>query len=52
MIMALPFLLGLIAAICAVAGQRRAAIGVWALLAIVLLAWLKYHATSSLGLSF
>ncbi len=52
MVMALPFLLGLIAAICAAAGQRRAAIGVWVLLVIVLVAWLKYHATDSLGLSF
>jgi hypothetical protein len=32
--------------------QRRVAIGVWVLLVVVLLAWLKYHATDSLGLSF
>jgi hypothetical protein len=52
MIMALPFLLGVIAIICAMVAQRRVAIGVWVLLVVVLLAWLKYHATDSLGLSF
>jgi hypothetical protein len=52
MVMALPFLLGLIATALAMAGQRRAAMGAWFLLAIVLVAWFKYHATDSLGLSF
>ena len=52
MIMALPFLLGVIAIICAMVAQRRVAIGVWVLLVVVSLAWLKYHATDSLGLSF
>ena len=52
MVMALPFLLGVIAIICATIAQRRVAIGVWMLLIVVLLAWLKYHATDPLGLSF
>jgi hypothetical protein len=52
MVMMLPFLLGLIAGVCAMARLRRAAIGVWVLLLLVLVAWLKYHATDSLGLSF
>jgi hypothetical protein len=52
MVMALPFLLGVIAIICAMIARRRLAIGVWALLVVVLLAWLKFHATDSLGLSF
>ncbi len=52
MVMALPFLLGLIATALAMGGRRRASIGVWFVLAIVLLAWLKYHATDALGLSF
>ena len=51
MVMALPFLLGLIAAIVAMAGSRQVAIAVWAVLALVLIAWLKYHATDALGLS-
>lgn len=50
--MALPFLLGLVAAIVAMAGSRQVAIAVWAVLALVLIAWLKYHATDALGLSF
>jgi hypothetical protein len=52
MVMMLPFLLGLAAAICTMARLRRAAIGIWVLLLLVLVAWLKYHATDSLGLSF
>jgi hypothetical protein len=52
MVMALPFLLGVIAIICAMIAQRRVAIGVWALLVIVLLVWLRFHATDPLGLSF
>jgi hypothetical protein len=52
MVMALPFLLSLIAIICTMVAQRRVAIGVWVLLAVVLLAWLQFHATDPLGLSF
>lgn len=52
MVMALPFLLGLIATAFAMSGRRRASIWAWFVLLIVLLAWLKYHATDSLGLSF
>jgi hypothetical protein len=52
MVMALPFLVGLIAAVLVMAGHRRAGFWAWFLLAIVLIAWLKYHATDSLGLSF
>lgn len=50
--MALPFLLGLIALALAMGGRRRESIWVWLVLAIVLLAWLKYHSTDVLGLSF
>lgn len=52
MIMMFPFLLGLIGIVLAVSGRRRAGIGVWFLLAVVLVAWFKYHATDALGLSF
>ena len=52
MVMALPFLLGLIATALALGGRRRASIGVWVVLAMVLLAWLKYHASDLLDLSF
>jgi len=52
MVMALPFLLGVIAIICTMVAQRRVAIGVWVLLVVVLLAWLQFHATDPLGLSF
>jgi hypothetical protein len=52
MIMMLPFLLGPIAVVLAMVGQRRAGIGFWFLLAIVLMAWFRYHATDALGLSF
>ena len=52
MVMALPFLLGLIAITLAMGGRRRAGIWVWLALALVLLAWLKYHSTEVLGLSF
>jgi hypothetical protein len=52
MVMALPFLLGLIATVFAMSGRRRAGIWTWFALAIVLIVWLRYHATDSLGLSF
>jgi len=52
MVMALPFLLGLIATALAMGGRRRASIWVWFVLALVPLAWLKHHARDFLGLSF
>jgi hypothetical protein len=52
MIMPLPFLLGFIAILLAMSGRRGAAIGIWAILALILVAWFKYHATDSLGISF
>ncbi len=50
--MMLPFLLGLIAILCALVRRRTAAIIVWIALMIVLAAWLVYHSTSPLGLAF
>ncbi len=50
--MALPFLLGLIAVLLAMGGRRHASIWVWFAMALVLLAWLKYHASDALNLSF
>jgi hypothetical protein len=52
MVMALPFLLGSIATALAMGGRRRASIWVWFVLALVLLAWLKHHASDLLDLSF
>jgi hypothetical protein len=52
MVMMLPFLVGLIAAIFAIAGWRKASIVAWHALVIVILACFKYHATDALGLSF
>ena len=52
MVMILPFVIGLLAALLAMKGQRFGAILAWAALVIVLLAWLQYHASDTLNVSF
>ncbi len=52
MFMFLPFLLALVAALCVLAGRPGPALGFTGLLMIVTLAWLQYHATDPLKLSF
>ena len=51
MIMALPFVLGVVAVVLAMSGRRLVAIWAWAATVIVLLAWLGYHATNVLAVS-
>jgi hypothetical protein len=51
MVMILPFVIGLLAALLAMRGQRFGAILAWAALIIVLLAWLQYHASDTLNVS-
>jgi len=51
MVMILPFVIGLLAALLAMRGQRFGAILAWAALVIVLLAWLQYHAGDTLNVS-
>jgi hypothetical protein len=51
MVMILPFLIGLLAALFALRGQRMGAVLAWAALVIVLLAWLQYHASDTLNVS-
>lgn len=51
MVMILPFLIGLLAALFALRGQRLGAILAWAALVVVLLAWLQYHASDTLNVS-
>ena len=52
MVMILPFVIGLLAALLAMRGQRFGAMLAWAALVIVLLAWLQYHASDTLNVSF
>ena len=52
MVMVLPFVVGLVAAVLAARGRRNAALWAWSVLIPVLLAWFKYHATDSLSLAF
>jgi hypothetical protein len=52
MFMFLPFLLGLLAALCMLTGRQKPALAFSLLLAVVTLAWLQYHATDPLQLSF
>ena len=51
MVMILPFVIGLLAALLAMGGQRFGAILAWLALIIVLLAWLQYHASDTLNVS-
>ena len=52
MFMFLPFLLGLLATLCMLAGRQKPALAFSLLLVAVTLAWLKVHATDPLQLSF
>ena len=51
MVMVLPFLLGLVAALLAVAGRRNGALGVGLITVLVQVWWLVYHATDKLAVS-
>jgi hypothetical protein len=51
MIMVLPFAVGLLSVALAIGGRRTVAIWTWGALVVVLLAWLKYHATDALNIS-
>lgn len=51
MVMVLPFLLGLVAALLAVGGRRNAALGVGLITVVVQVWWLIYHATDKLAVS-
>ena len=51
MVMVLPFVLGLVAAVLAYAGARRAALGVGLATVAVQVWWLFYHATDKLAIS-
>jgi len=51
MVMVLPFVLGLVGALLAVAGRRNAALGIGVATVIVQVWWLFYHATDKLAIS-
>lgn len=51
MVMVLPFVLGLVAALFALAGRRNAALGVGAVTVVVQVWWLYYHATDKLAIT-
>ena len=49
MVMVVPFLLGLVAALLAVGGRRNAALGLGLITVVVQVWWLMYHATDKLA---
>ena len=51
MVMALPFLLGLIAALCAWFGHRNTALAIAVLTVAIQAWWLMYHATDKLSIA-
>jgi hypothetical protein len=51
MVMVLPFLLALIAALFALTGRRQAALGFGLLTVAIQVWWLFYHATDKLNVS-
>ena len=51
MVMVAPFALALVAALFALARQRKAALGTGLLTVVVQVWWLVYHATDRLGIS-
>jgi len=51
MVMVLPFLLGLVAALLAIGGRRNAALGLALITVVVQVWWLMYHATDKLAVS-
>ena len=50
-VMVLPFILGLLAALCALARKRNAAVALALLTVVVQVWWLLYHATDRLAIS-
>ena len=50
MVMALPFVMALVAALLAYFGRRRASLALAALTVVVPVWWLLYHATSDLSI--
>jgi hypothetical protein len=51
MVMVLPFVLGFVAAVFAIAGARRAALATGLVTVAVQVWWLFYHATDKLAIS-
>ena len=51
MVMVLPFALGLIVALLAVAGRRNTALGLGLATVLIQVWWLVYHATDKLAVS-
>ena len=51
MVMVLPFVLGFVAAVLALVGARRAALGTGLATVAVQVWWLFYHATDKLAIS-
>ena len=51
MVMVLPFVLGLVAALLAVEGRRNGAIGLGLVTVVIQVWWLAYHATDTLAVS-
>ena len=51
MVMVLPFVLGLVAAILAYAGARRPALAIGLATVAIQVWWLFYHATDTLAIS-
>jgi hypothetical protein len=51
MVMVLPFVLGLLAALLAFAGRRNAALALCLVTVVVQVWWLFYHATDKLAIS-
>lgn len=51
MVMALPFLLGFVAAVCAWFGRRNTALFIAVLTVALQVWWLMYHATDKLSIA-
>lgn len=51
MVMVLPFVLGLVAALAALAGRSRLALGLGLVTVFVQVWWLVYHATDKLAVT-
>jgi hypothetical protein len=51
MVMVLPFILALLAGVCALARKRQAAVGFALVTIVVQVWWLVYHATDRLAVS-
>ena len=51
MVMVLPFALGLVCALCALSGRRKAALALGLFTVVIQLWWLVFHATDKLPIS-